>query len=76
MCIIKHRLWQIFSEDSDDSLCVAKVLAVIAFVAYLVYSGYGLFTGHFVLEEFSRGLMETLVGSAAVIAGKQMTQKS
>lgn len=66
----------VFTEDNGVSFCIAKVMAALAFVAYLAYATYGLFQGHFALQEFANGLMMVLGGSAVIIAGKQITQKT
>lgn len=69
-------LLDIFSEDDGQSICIAKTMAVVAFLSFLAYSGYGLYRDHFALADFAQGLMMVLAGSGAVIAGKQCTQKS
>lgn len=67
----------IFSEDDGLSICVAKVLAVVANFAFIGYAAYGLFAhDHFSLSEFGTGLMTVLGGSGGIIAAKQITQKS
>lgn len=77
MNYIKKWILDIFSEDDNETVCVAKVLAVLAFIAFLAYAGWGLFKGdHFVLNDFGNGLMTVLLGSGGVIAGKQITQKN
>lgn len=71
------RSWtqDIFSEDDGQAICVAKVLAVLAFFSFLGYAGFGLYEGHFDLGGFAQGLMMVLAGSGAIIAGKQFGQR-
>jgi hypothetical protein len=65
----------IFSEPDGDAICVAKVMAVIAFCSYLGYAGWGLFHDHFAIGEFANGILQVLIGSAGVIAGKNFSEK-
>ena len=71
---IKQYIKDALTEDDGQAVCVAKVMAVFAFFSYIGYGSYGLATGHFDLELYSRGLMEVLIGSGSIIAGKQITQ--
>lgn len=77
MNYIKKWLLDIFSEDDNATICVAKCLAVLAVLAFVGYAAYGLIHGdHFSLSDFGSGLMTVLLGSSGVIAGKQLTQKT
>lgn len=69
-------LLNIFSEDDGQSICIAKVMAMVAFLSFLAYAGYGLYGGHFDITAYAQGLMMVLAGSGAIIAGKQFSQKS
>jgi hypothetical protein len=71
---LKH----LFDEDNGDDICIAKIMAVVAFITYVGYVIYGLtpFGGsHFAVGEFANGLMQVLGGSAAVIGTKNATTK-
>lgn len=72
---IKQWLQDIFSEPDGQAICIAKVMAVIAFISFLAYSGYGLTCDHFAIQEFGSGLLQVLLGSAGVIAGKNLSEK-
>jgi hypothetical protein len=65
----------IFSEDNGEAVCVAKVLAVIAVLSFIGYGGFGLYKDHFDIANFASGMMQVLLGSGGIIAGKQLTQK-
>lgn len=72
-------LVKIFGSDNGDDICIAKILACIAFFTYLGYVIYGLTPhggGHFAVSEFANGLMQVLGGSAAVIGAKNFSTKS
>lgn len=70
-------LQDIFSEDDGMAICVAKVLAVIAVLSYIIYAAYGLLKhDHFDISGFASGLMQVLGGSGGIIAAKQFTQKT
>lgn len=71
------RQWirDIFSEPDGQAVCVAKVMAVIAFLSFLGYSGYGLFHDHFSITDFANGILQVLLGSAGVIAGKNFSER-
>ncbi len=68
-------LRDIFSEPDGEAVCVAKVMAVFAFLSFLGYSGYGLFHDHFAMSDFASGLMQVMLGSAGVIAGKNFSER-
>lgn len=68
-------LKDIFSEPDGEAVCVAKVMAVIAFLSFLAYSGWGLAHDHFAIQEFGNGLLQTLLGCAGVIAGKNFSER-
>jgi hypothetical protein len=72
---IAQWLKEALTEDDNSTICVAKVMAVLAFLSFLGYSIYGLWKDHFALVDFANGIMQVLLGSAGVIAGKQITQK-
>jgi hypothetical protein len=65
----------IFSEPDGEAICIAKVMAIIAFFSYLGYSGWGLLHDHFAINEFANGILQVLLGSAGVIAGKNFSEK-
>lgn len=74
---IKKWVLDIFSEDDNLTVCVAKVLAVLAVLSFIGYALYGLVAhDHFSLSEFGTGLMTVLGGSGGIIAAKQATQKT
>ncbi len=73
--MVKQWIKDIFSEPDGEAVCVAKVMAVIAFLSYLAYAGYGVFHDHFAIQEFGNGLLQTLLGCAGVIAGKNFSEK-
>lgn len=74
---IRKWLLDIFSEDDNMTVCVAKVLAVLSIFAFIGYAIYGLVAhDHFTLAEFGTGLMTVLGGSGAIIGAKQATQKT
>lgn len=72
---IKQWVKDIFSEDDGEAVCVAKVLAVISVISFIGYGLFGLMHDHFALNEFANGMMQVLLGSGGVIAGKQFTQQ-
>ena len=72
---IRRLLKNILTEDDNLTYCVAKVMALIAFVSFIGYAVVGLFHDHFSLAEFGNGLMTVLLGSGGVILGKQVSQK-
>ena len=72
---IKKWIKDIFSEDDGDAVCIAKVLAVFSILTYIGYAAFGLFKGHFDLTNYANGMMQVLLGSGGIIAGKQITQK-
>lgn len=71
------RSWlkQLFAEDNGNDLCIAKIMAAVAFVSYLIYAGIGMWQHHFNLTDFGTGLMTVLLGSAGVIAGKNFSTR-
>lgn len=73
----RHWLRQLFSEDnsSGSDLCIAKIMATIAFISYIVYAGVGVHQGHYSLTDFGTGLMTVLFGSAGIITGKNFSTK-
>lgn len=75
MDAIKKFLTNILKEAGTDKFCIARVLAVVSFVAFLAYAGVGLYRDHFALQEFSSGLMQVLLGSGGVLAGKAFADK-
>ena len=73
---MKAALLKFFGEDNGTDLCIAKIMACIAFLTYLAYAFWGLRGGqHYAISEFANGLMQVLCGSAAVIAGKNITTR-
>ena len=73
--MVRQWLKDIFSEPDGQAVCVAKVMAVMAFLSYLSYSTWGLIHDHFILGEFANGLLQVLLGSAGVIAGKNFSER-
>lgn len=74
---VKAFLAKIFTEDNGADICIAKIMAVIAFVAYLGYAIYGLvMKDHYAIGEFANGLLQVMGGSAAVVGAKNVTTKS
>jgi hypothetical protein len=73
--MVRQWLKDIFSEPDGQAVCVAKVMAVIAFLSFLGYSTWGLIHDHFILGEFANGLLQVLLGSAGVIAGKNFSER-
>lgn len=72
---IKTWLKDIFTEEGG-ALCIARTMAVISFVAFLSYAGYGLIgKDHYALGDFASGIMQVLFGSAGIIAGKNLSEK-
>ena len=71
------RQWikDIFSEPDGQAVCVAKVMAVVAFLSFLVYAGYGLRHDHFSITDFANGLLQVLLGSGGIIAGKNFSER-
>jgi hypothetical protein len=72
---MKAALLKFFGEDNGTDLCIAKIMACIAFLSFLGYSLWGLRQGHYAVDAFANGLMQVLCGSAAVIAGKNITTR-
>jgi len=71
------RLFEIFSEDDNKALCMAKVFSGITFVGFHFYVGYLMYTGHPpTLSEYANASLQVLAGSGIIIAGKQITQKT
>jgi hypothetical protein len=56
-------------------VCVAKVLAVLDVFALIGYALIDLWHDHFALSDFGNRLRTVLLGSAGLVASKQMTQK-
>ncbi len=73
--MVKQWIKDIFSEPDGQAVCVAKVLAVVAFFSYLGYAGFGLFHQHFAISEFANGLLQVLLGSGGIIAGKNFSER-
>jgi len=66
-----------FTEDDGTSYCIAKALAAIAVIFYLVNVTYSIYIGNAPdLKAFGDGLMQVMIGAGALIAGKQFTQKT
>jgi hypothetical protein len=74
---IKDKIAALLKEQGlpDSPLCVARIMATISFVSYLGYAVAGLYKGDFDIHGFADGLMMVLAGSAALITGKQATDK-
>lgn len=71
---MKDFLKQLFTEDDNTTFCIAKVMAITAFVSFLGYAGYGVYVSKAGdLTNFASGLMQVLIGSGTIIAGKQLT---
>ncbi|TDK63541.1 hypothetical protein [Sapientia aquatica] len=69
-------LKNIFTEDDNETFCIAKFMAAVAFVSYLGYAGYGLYLSKNAdITNFANGIMQVLVGCGGVIGAKQATQK-
>lgn len=65
-----------FTEDDGISYCFAKVTSFFAIMCYLANTTYSIYAGHAPnLEQFGTGLMQVFFGCAALITGKQATQK-
>lgn len=72
---IKGWLKDIFTDDKED-VCIARTMAVLSFLAFLAYAIYGLMVkDHYALADFASGTMQVLLGSAGIIAGKNLTEK-
>ncbi len=72
---MKKMIQTLLCEDNGDQICIAKIMALVAFVSFLGYATYGIYQGHFALGDFATGMMQVLFGSAGVIAGKNLTTK-
>jgi hypothetical protein len=72
---VRQWIKDIFSEPDGQAVCVAKVMAVIAFLSFLGYAGFGLFHDHFAITDFANGLLQVMLGSAGVIAGKNLSER-
>jgi hypothetical protein len=73
---MKAFLLKLFGEDNGSDVCIAKLMAALAFLAFLAYAIWGLHLGHFAVTEFGTGLMQVLGGSAAIVAGKNITTRT
>ncbi len=73
---VKSWLTTLLGEDNGNEVCIAKLLALFAFISYIGYAAYGLVQGHFALNDFSSGIMNVLLGSGAAIAGKNITTRN
>ena len=72
---MKAWLLKLFGEDNGADVCIAKIMAAVAFITFLGYALWGLRDGHYAIADFASGLMQVLMGSAAVIAGKNITTR-
>lgn len=72
---MKAFLMKIFGEDNGSDICIAKIMACVAFLTFLGYALWGLHLGHYQISDFGNSLMQVLVGCAAVIAGKNITTR-
>jgi hypothetical protein len=72
---IKQWISDVLKETGNNTVCIARVMAIIAFVSFLGYAVFGLVHEHFALNDFGNGLMTVLLGSGGVLAGKNLTQK-
>lgn len=72
---MKAALLKFFGEDNGTDLCIAKIMACTAFLTFLGYALWGLHKDHYAIGDFASGLMQVLMGSAAVIAGKNITTR-
>jgi hypothetical protein len=72
---MKALLQKLLCEDNGDQVCIAKILALIAFFSFLVYAGFGLVKGQFALKEFAEGITMVLGSSGAVIIGKNLSTR-
>jgi hypothetical protein len=74
--VIKTFFKQLMTEDDNQTFCIAKLMAVVAFLSFMGYAGYGLYLNKTPdLNAYANGLMITLTGCGAIIAAKQFTQK-
>jgi hypothetical protein len=72
---VKEIVKKLLCEDNGDQLCIAKIMAVIAFISFLGYAAFGLIKGNFALDGFANGVMQVLLGAGGVIAGKNISTK-
>lgn len=72
---MKAFLLKLFGEDNGSDVCIAKIMACAAFITFLGYAIWGLHLGHYALSDLASGLMQVLMGSAAVVAGKNITTR-
>ena len=72
---IAKYLKQILTEDDNATFCIAKCLALVAFFSFIGYAIFGLVKDHYDVSSYANGLMQVLLGSGGLIAGKQFSQK-
>lgn len=76
MQVIKTFFKQLMTEDDNQTFCIAKLMAVVAFISYIGYAGAGLYQAKtYDMNAYANGLMLVLTGCGAIIAAKQFTQK-
>ena len=72
---VKAWLRNLFGSDNGDDVCIAKIMAVVAFFSFLAYAGVGLHKGQFDQSAFASGIMQVLLGAGGVIAGKNLSTR-
>jgi hypothetical protein len=72
---IERWISDVLKEAGSDTVCIARVMAIITFVSFLGYAGYGLYKDHFELSNFANRIMQVLLGCGAVIGIKNATSK-
>lgn len=72
---MKAFIAHLFCEDNGSDVCIAKLMAVIAFCTFLGYACWGLHLGHYAIADFGSGLMQVLAGSAAIVGAKNITTR-
>lgn len=72
---MKELIKKLLCEDNGDQICIAKIMALAAFLSFLGYAAFGLYKGNVDLEKFANGIMQVLLGAGGVIAGKNLSTK-
>jgi hypothetical protein len=72
---IKQWISDVLKESGSDTVCIARVMAIITFVSFLGYAAFGLYKDHFDLSNFANGVMQVLLGCGGVIGIKNATSK-
>jgi hypothetical protein len=74
--MISARLFQIFSEDDNQSLCIAKVFSGLTYLGFHMYVIWMVLHGTVpTLSEYANSSLQVLAGCGILIATKQVTQK-